>query len=100
MRVMHGWAGGSSPDPAQGLTPLGAFQLWALPGFPAPPRCLQHGAEQVHQRQALGRFVPWEAPAHFAFQLVREAAGVFLAAQCALSPRFGLGAQIVVVQFL
>ena len=99
MRVMHGWAGGSSPDPAQGLTPLDAFQPWALPGLPAPPRCLRHGAEQVHRRQVSGRFVSREAPTYFAFQLVREAACVFLAAQCALSPFTRVSEQIVVVQF-
>ncbi|GLS13138.1 hypothetical protein GCM10007935_05670 [Hydrogenophaga electricum] len=45
----------------------------------------------------MGRIVPGEAPAHLALQFVREAAGVFLAAQCPLSPVTGLGNQFIVL---
>jgi len=40
--------------------------------------------------------VPGEAPTHFAFQFVREAARLLLAAQCPLSPFAGLGKQFIV----
>jgi len=49
----------------------------------------------VDRRQRLGRVVSGEAPADFAFQFVSEAACIFLAAQCPLSPCAGLGHQFL-----
>lgn len=59
----------------------------------------RHSAKPMYWRQCVGRIGAGEAPAHFAFQLVRQAASVFLAAQCALPPFTRVGEQIVVVQF-
>lgn len=97
MRVMRGWAGESSSDPPGGVMPPFSAFPERSPGLPASLGWLRDGAEQVDRRQRLGCAVAGEAPAYFAFQLVCEAASIFVAAQCALSPRLGLGEQIVVV---
>lgn len=57
---------------------------------------MRQGAQQAHLRQLLRYLVPGEAPTHFAFQFVREAARLLLAAQCPLSPFAGLGKQFIV----
>lgn len=99
-RAMRGWAGESSPDPAQGAcAPCRFFALGVYQGAQrrrvvggmAPSRCIGVSAWGASERG--------ETPAHFAFQFVREAARIFLAAQCALSPFTRVGAQIVVLQF-
>ena len=99
MRAMRGWRGGSWSDSA--AVSWGALRLLSAlvrsPGLPAPVGRLRQNAQQAHLRQGLGYVVPGEAPADFAFQFVREAARVFLTAQCPLPPVSGLGHQFIVL---
>jgi hypothetical protein len=80
-----------------GRAPFPLLALGYSPGLPAPLGCLRQRAQQAHLRQGLGCVVPGEAPGHFAFQLVREAACVFLPAQGPLPPFASLGHQFIVL---